>query len=116
MESQSSPDQGGDNNTLSLLGALLLIPFFSVLGLWIQTFSANPSASQAQKVEIFLGYFPSFLRSVDAVSTVVLLSTVAAILVSAFGLKRASLLFKVVGIVVIIVGSLATLWQLFMKM
>ena len=116
MESQTSSDQVRHNNTLSILGAVLLLPSLLIWALWIQTFSANPSASPSEKVEIFLGFFPNFLRNVDATSKIVLLSSVAAIIVSAFGLRWASVRYKVLGIVVIVISSLVTLLQLFTMM
>jgi hypothetical protein len=101
------------NNGMSIVGLLfLLIPIF-ILMLWISTFSANPSASQEEKVKIFSSYFPTFLRSTSSISLIVLASAVGALVFTVAGRKSANRIFKVVGIIVIIVASLVLLLQLF---
>jgi hypothetical protein len=95
---------------------MLLVPPLLIWGHWIHTFSANPSASPEQKVEIFLNLFPSFMQSVGTISLVVLISSVAAIIVSVLSLKRTSTGFKVLSVTAVVVGSLVTLLQLFTMM
>jgi hypothetical protein len=113
MAPQALSNERSRNNTLAILGGMLLVPPLLIWGLWIQTFSANPSASPGQKVEIFLKIFPSFMQSGGTISLVVLVSSVAAIVVSVLSLKRTSTGFKVLSVIAVAVGSLVTLVQLF---
>lgn len=101
------------NNSLSIVGLVLLLVPILIWALWIGTFSSNPSASQAEKVEIYLSYFPTFLRGGSSISLIVVALAVSSILFTILGRKKANTIFKVVGIFVIIAGSLVLLLQLF---
>ena len=101
------------NNSLSIVGLVLLLAPILIWTLWIGTFSSNPSASQAEKVEIYLSYFPTFLRGGSSISLIVVALAVSSILFTILGRKKANTIFKVVGIFVIIAGSLVLLLQLF---
>jgi len=116
MVSQNSTNQCKCRNSLSIAGGILLLPSLWVWGAWIKTVGANPSLPQDDKVEIFLGYFPAFIKSVSTTSFIVLLSCVACIVISAIGLKHASRPFRIVGIIIIVLASLITLLQLFTMM
>jgi|SRR5689334_13861078 len=104
------------SNLVSYVGALLLSPPLFIWWLWAQTFSANREATQPERVEIFLSHFPNSLQSVSAISTTVLVSCGAAIAVSAVGMFFANAWCKVLGMLVIIVGVLLELLQLFSMM
>ncbi|TMI84281.1 MAG: hypothetical protein E6H10_06165 [Bacteroidetes bacterium] len=101
------------NNSLSIVGLVLLLVPILIWALWIGTFSSNPSALQAEKVEIYLSYFPTFLRGGSSISLIVVALAVSSILFTILGRKKANTIFKVVGIFVIIAGSLVLLLQLF---
>ena len=116
MNSQKSIDQVKGKNGFTIAGILLLIPSLWIWGAWIKTANANPSLPQDEKVEIFLGYFPAFIKSVSTTSYIVLISCIACIVISAIGLKYASRPFRIVGIILIVVASLITLLQLFTMM
>jgi len=116
MNSQKSVDQDKKKNVFSIVGVLILIPAIWVWGAWIKTVVDNPTLPQEEKVEIFLGYFPSFIHTVSVSSYMVLLSCAACIVFSAIGLSRATKPFKIVGIIVIVLASLITLLQLFTMM
>ena len=116
MSSQKTVEEDKKKNLFSIIGIIFLLPALWVWGAWIKTVRANPSLPQEEKVEIFLGYFPSFIRTVPVTSYMVLLSCVACIVFSAIGLSRATKPFKIVGIIVIVIASLITLLQLFTMM
>ena len=116
MEQNNSTNQCNCKNGLSIASLILLLPSLWVWGAWIKTVKANPSLPQDEKVEIFLGYFPAFIKSVGTTSYIVLLSCIACIAISAIGLKHASRPFRIVGIIIIVVASLITLLQLFTLM
>ncbi len=116
MNSQKTLEQDKKKNIFSLVGIIFMLPALWVWGAWIKTVGANPSLPQDEKVEIFLGYFPSFIRTVGVSSYMVLLSCAACIVFSAIGLSRATKPFKIVGIIVIVLASLITLLQLFTMM
>jgi hypothetical protein len=101
------------SNSVSIVGLSLLVVPILIWAPWIGTFSSNPSASQADKVELYLSYFPAFLRSTLLISLIVLASAIGSILFTIIGRKSANSVFRVVGIFVIIVGSLVLLLQLF---
>jgi hypothetical protein len=101
------------NNSLSIAGLILLLVPISIWALWIGIFSSNPSASQPDKLKLFLSYFPTFLRRSSSVGLIVLASTAGSILLTALGRKSATRIVKIVGICVIIVASLVLLLQLF---
>ncbi len=114
LDSKDSVKLKSYNNTLSILGALSLVPALLIWGLWIYVFSVN--IPDAKKTELYMSYFPAFLQSREALSNIVLLSSLVSILLSSFGLKRANIYLKVVGTVIIIIGCLVTLLQLFSMM
>jgi hypothetical protein len=111
-----SPNPRGENNTLSILGALWLLPSLIIWGVWISVFESHGSATQAERVEIFLSFFPSVLQSVAGASKAVLISSVGAFLISIFALGWADSRWKAVSIVAAIAGALVTLLQLFSMM
>ena|SRR5436190_22371096 len=100
-------------NVLSIAGLILLLISIFIWTLWIVTFDSNPSASQAEKVKILSSYFPPFLRSISSISLTVLASTAGSILFTLVGRTGANNLFRVVGLVVIIVAGVLLLLQLF---
>jgi hypothetical protein len=116
MVSQNSTNQCKCRNSLSIAGIILLLPSLWVWGAWIKTVQDNSSLGQKEKVEIFLGYFPAFIKSVSTTSFIVLPSCIACIVISAIGLKHASKPFRIVGIIIIVLASLITLLQLFTMM
>jgi hypothetical protein len=111
MESDSHSPQ--NRNSLSITGLILLLAPISIWALWIGTISLNPSASQAEKVTIFLSYFPTFLRKTSATSSIVLTSAIGSIVFTMLGQKSASRAFKIVGMFVIFIASLIFFLQLF---
>ncbi len=116
MDAETSPVRYKYHNTLSILAAFFLLPPLLIMGLWIRTFSANPSASQAEKVEIYMRNFPDFLQSGGAISIVVLLSSATAVLAGAFALAKAAIPYKILSVLVIVIGSLLALLELFSMM
>jgi hypothetical protein len=101
------------SNSLSIIGVILLLVPISIWLLWISIFSSNPSASQAEKVQIFNSYFPLFLRSNSSISLVVLALSVGSIVFTILGQKSANRVFKTGGIFVIIIASVVLLLQTF---
>lgn len=104
------------NNSVSIVGLILLLVPILIWALWIGTFSSNPSASQAEKVEIYLSYFPTFLRRGSSISLIVVALAVSSILFTLLGRKKANTVFRVVGVFVIIAGSLVLLLELFTRL
>ncbi len=116
MDAETSPVRNKYHNMLSILAAFFLLPPLLILGLWIRTFSANPSASQAEKVEIYMRNFPDFLQSGGAISIAVLVSSVAGILLGAFAFGKASTPYRILSVLTIVIGSLLALLELFSLM
>lgn len=100
-------------NGWSIAGFLLLLISVSIWILWINTFSANPTASQADKVAIFLSHFPLFMRNTAATSLLVIVSAIGSIAFTALGQREAKSVYRVLGTIVIILASLVLLLQLF---
>ena len=111
MKNATHSDQS--SNSLSIIGVTLLLIPISIWVLWISISSSNPSSSQAEKVEIYLSYFPQFLRSSSSISLVVLALSASAIVFAILGRKSANKGFKIGGIFVIIIASLVLLLQMF---
>jgi hypothetical protein len=98
---------------MSITGLLLLLIPISIMVLWNFVFSSNPSASQAEKQRIFYSYFPTFLRKPSSITMVSMGFAAGSILFSVAGRKRANSIFRVLGIVAIIVASLILLLLMF---
>lgn len=102
-----------NRNWLSIAGLILLLVPISIWILWIGTFSSNPSASQADKVAIFLSYFPSFLRSISSTSLMVVVSAIGSVILTVLGRKSANRVYRIAGKFVIIAAILVLLLQIF---
>lgn len=76
-------------NGWSVAALLLLLVSVSIWILWINTFSANPTGSQADKVAIFLSHFPLFLRNTTATSILVIASGIGSIAFTVLGQREA---------------------------
>jgi hypothetical protein len=111
MESRTQKIQY--KNRLSIAGLLLLFVPVSIYILWIMASSANPSATQAENVAIYLSYFPLFLRSIAATSVLLVISSIGAIVLSVSGRKRANKFFSVISLIVIIAASFLLFLQIF---
>jgi hypothetical protein len=108
----------GDNKpnrsrVFSIAGALCLIPPVLNWGLWIYTFSSHPILTPQEKTDIFLGYFPAFIRNVQGISLIMIILLVFSIVLSSIAMKQNSSRLKIMNICVIILGGLITLLQLF---
>jgi hypothetical protein len=101
------------NNWLSIVGLILFIIPICIWGLWIDTFNTQQDASQAERVEIFLSYFPSFLRTTHSISITVLASSAASIVFTLVGLIWANTFFRVLAIFVVFILILVIVLQLF---
>jgi hypothetical protein len=104
------------SNTLAIAGLTCLLVPASIWGLWIVVFSLQPARDQAGKVEVFLSFFPPFLRSVAMASDIVLIGAACAIVLSAIGRRRADSLFRPLSVFAIIAGVVLILLQLFTMM
>ncbi len=116
MESQTTPEAAKPRYTLSILGAIVLVPSLWIFWLWIQAFTTNTSAPQEQKVQTFLSHFPAFLQTLGSVSAVSLLSSGGAVLLSALALRQPDTRLRIVSGSVIAIGGLIILDQLFALM
>lgn len=100
-------------NPLLIIGVILLLIPVCIWALWISIFSSNSASSPAEKVEIFLSYFPHFLRSISAISLVVLALCASSIVFAILGGKSAGGKVKIGSLFVIIMASLFLLLQMF---
>ena len=102
-------------NWFSALGLiLLLVPIYSWT-IWIRTFNSNPTASHADKVQMYLSNLPTFLRGIS-LSVYELAFGIAAILLAIFGRKKPNGDFRAIDIFVIVIASLLLFLQLFTMM
>lgn len=101
------------NNWLSIAGLLLLFVPVSIYIVWIMAYSANPSATQAESVAIYLSYFQPFMRSITATSVLLVISAIGAIVLSVIGRKSAGKFFSIISLIVIIAASFLLFLQVF---
>ena len=116
MENPTTPNKPSAQNRLSIIG---LITFFLPVAIWIRwiyIFQSNDTLAQEEKVEMFLSFFPSFMRTTGSISMFVLITAAAAIVCSAIGRKKADETFKVLNVFVIVLSSIIVLLQLFSMM
>ena len=83
-----------------IAGFILLLVSVGIWILWINTFSSNPTASQAAKVAMFLSHFPLFLRNTTATSLLVTASSIGSIVFIFRGQKRTNRAFKIIGVLI----------------
>jgi hypothetical protein len=100
-------------NWLTLVGLLLLLISISIWALWISTYSVNPSAPLDEKENLFLSFFPKFLRNNASTSLIVLVSSIGSIVCSILGKRNATRTYRDLGKVVIIIACLILFLQLF---
>jgi hypothetical protein len=100
-------------HALSITGLLLLLIPVLILGLWIGTFNSNPTATQAEKVAIYMSKFPSFLRNLSTISLIIVGSAIGSILFTIVGRKISKRGINIIDVFVIIVACLIMLLQLF---
>jgi hypothetical protein len=104
------------SRVLSIVGALcLLLPVLS-WALWIYVFSSHPTLTPQAKTDLFLGYFPAFLRNIRGISTGTLILAIASGVLSLMAIKDSRRWLRVLSIGIIILGSLVSLLQLFSMM
>ena len=90
----------------------MLIAWTTVF-LWIRAFNAG--TSQPERVQIFLSYFPTFL-SQDAITLIVAIFCVAAIVISSICLRLKGIGWKILNIVIIVGSGIRLLLTLFWLM
>ena len=100
------------SNTSSIIGLVVLAIPVWIWGLWIWLFSATAGSSQEERVKLYLSYFPPFL-TVTAISWIVIVTSVCAIVFSMLGRRTADALFRALGIFVIIAASCLLFLQQF---
>lgn len=97
-----------------IAGALCLIIPVLKWALWIYIFESNPTLTPQEKTDLFLGYFPTFIRNVRYISLSTLILSVSSVVLSLMALMQSSGWLKLLSIsVLILLGSLVTLLQLF---
>ena len=89
---------------------LLLIPMW-IMGLWI--YAAEQGNTQAERVAIFHEYLPTLLRGYNVTSLISVTCCFLAIVLSDVSFSRGSGAGRIVNIVVMIIGSLLFLLNLF---
>lgn len=109
----NDPSLPPKNNWCSIVGLVLFFVPISIWGLWIRTSYSNQDAAQAEKVEIFLSYFPTYLSSTQSISVTVLASSAASIVLTMVGLIWATTFFRVTAIVVVPILILVMALQVF---
>src|SRR6188474_1531386 len=92
---------------LTVLGLIsVLIPIL-IWVLWSYCF--NSQTNQADRVKLFVSYFPEFLNGLFTISLISLLLSSLSIILSSIHLNKRTPLLKSISTVVIIVGGLMTL-------
>jgi len=104
------------NNRLSIAGLILFLVPVTIYILWIIASSSNPSATQAENVATYLSYFPQFLRSISAISVLLVISAIGSIVLSFIGRRSANKFLRVTGLIVIIAASFLLFLQIFSLM
>jgi hypothetical protein len=112
------------NALFALLGPIFLFPTIISWVFWFGAFSANPDKTQAEKVAIFLGHFPSFIQSLNLINIITVTSSVIALVISIISTinsgkileKKDRLIFKGFGVITIIISALMTFMNLFQLM
>ncbi len=99
---------------LTLVGLICLLIPFSIYGLWIYVFKLG--ASQAERVAIFKDYLPDFLGGRWDATLLSITFCVLAIVFSRISFKLSGKLWKVLNVIILILGSLLLLLNLFSMM
>ena len=99
-----------------LLGILFISVPIIIWGLWIFVFENNPNASQLEKVKIYDSYLPKLMNGNFELSLVTFISSLIAIVFAATSVTNASVIRKIISIIIIIAGLLIMLLQLFSLM
>ena len=99
---------------LTVLGLIsVLIPIL-IWVLWSYCF--NSQTNQADRVKLFVSYFPEFLNGLFTISLISLLLCFLSIILSSIYLNRRTPLLKATSIVIIVAGGLMMLLSLFSLM
>ena|SRR5690554_3085235 len=95
---------------MTILGLFCFLVPLTVQLLWIQAFSHG--ANQPERVEIFLGYFPTFL-GLTGITILEIVLCIVAIVISIRCLRQSNILWKLVSVVTIVGCTLILLLTLF---
>jgi len=98
-------------NILRYLGLVFLVIPATIMGLWM--YAAGQGSTQAERVAVFHGYLPAFLHPYNVTSLLSLACCILAVVFSAISFSSDSGARRVVSLMVIIVGSLLFLLNLF---
>jgi hypothetical protein len=98
----------------TLAGLLCLSVPLSMFGLWIYAFDLG--TTQAERVAMYNSYFPDFLNGRGDTTYLSLLFSIAAIILSNLGLKLSGKLWRGLNIVILVLGALLLLSNLFSMM
>jgi hypothetical protein len=95
------------------IGSLLILPSLFMWVLWIRSFNAG--TNQADRVAIYLSHFPAGIP-LGLLIGVGLVTSISAIVFGVTALKKSTLVLRIINIVVVIVGSVLTLLNVFQLM
>ena len=94
-----------------------LVSFITILlpiltwGLWIHSY--NSQGNQADRLKMYLDYFPEFLRGRYTLPLISILLCILTLFFSTIAWKYKSTLFKFLSVILMIVGGLTLLLNLF---
>ncbi len=98
---------------VTLLSAGFLIPPYAIWALFIYVFASYPGLSLFGRIQIFLNYFPGMLRSQEALSAIVVVCSLTAIVLGLKAFSHSSGMSRFICVVSIVLGAFITLLQAF---
>ena len=99
---------------LTFIGLLCLSIPISILGIWIYVF--NLADNQPDRLAILYSYFPDFLHGQYTTSFLSVAFCISAIILSSISVKLSGILWKSLNIIILIIGCLLLLLNLFQLM
>lgn len=93
-----------------VVGPVLLLPTIVLWSLWIKAF--GDGATPAERIQIYLSHFPGG-TTVRILTLIPLTSSVAAVIVASLFLAKATSAQRAVNIIVVVLGALFTLLNIF---
>ncbi|MFT6971747.1 MAG: amino acid permease [Roseivirga sp.] len=113
MQLMKSPNKNYVKIVTLVSLACLSIPL-TIYGVWLYVFDLG--TTQAERVEIFHGYFPDFLHGRWDTTYVSIIFCVLAIILSSKNMKLSVKIWKAVNIIILVLSGLLLLLNLFSMM
>ena len=95
----------------AILAVVFILPSLYILGIWINVFSRD--ITQAQKVEEFTGYFPSFINDHKIITFISMACCIIAIIFAAKSFKQKLLSLRIAMWFIVMIASLIFFLDIF---